>query len=130
MGLTIAGVNLDDMKSALLQEAERKAKNLEKRDQGGRSLTTGKLRSYYKTICSICRKLEEDPNRNDVWIEFYMLKAKVDYDKKRKVVNEEFASFIKEAVDNISKTESVEDLKKFRLFFEAVVGFFPRSTAN
>ena len=129
MGIQIAGIDLDDMKDALLKKAQQKAKELE-RGKFGRSLNTSKLRSYYNSILSISNRLEKEPDNESVWTEFYLLKAKVNYDKQRKVVNDEFVGFITEAVDVISNTKNIDSLKRFRIFFEAVVGFFPRSTSN
>jgi len=123
MGLVIYGVDLDDMKTALTEEAKSKAASFEK------GLNTSKLRQYYQVVSSIYEKMcaRKDSDCNDLWMQFYLLKARSNYDKTRRLVNEEFKRFIESAVDNV-KTK--EDLERFKLFFEAIVGFFPKSTAN
>ncbi len=50
-----------------------------------------------------------------------MLISKAEYAKGRKVAKGEFVDFIKTGV---SKINSKEDLRTFKLLFEAVIGFF------
>ena len=50
-----------------------------------------------------------------------MLISKVEYAKGRKVAKGEFVDFIKNGVARIN---TKEDLKSFKLLFEAVIGFF------
>jgi len=50
-----------------------------------------------------------------------MLISKAEYARGRDVANKEFVDFIKTGV---SKIDSKEDLRIFKLLFEAVIGFF------
>ena len=50
-----------------------------------------------------------------------MLISKVEYAKGRKVAKGEFVDFMK---NGIGKINSKEDLKTFKLLFEAVIGYF------
>jgi len=116
---------LDDMQKALLKEAKEQAKSI-----GQGRVNTSKVRMYYNEILSISNKLREKAGDTNVWYKFYLLKAKSNYDFRRGVVSKEFKDFISSAVDEISEGKDVDKLYKFRLFFEAVVGFFPKNTAN
>ena len=50
-----------------------------------------------------------------------MLNSKVEYAKGRKVAREAFVDFMKKGINEI---KNEEDLKNFKLLFEAVIGFF------
>ena len=50
-----------------------------------------------------------------------MLNSKVEYAKGRKVAKEAFVDFMKKGINEI---KNEEDLKNFKLLFEAVIGFF------
>ena len=50
-----------------------------------------------------------------------MLKSKVAYAKGRKVIKGDFEKFMNEGINAIN---SKEDLKNFKLLFEAVIGYF------
>ncbi len=119
---------LDDMKTALLNVAQEKAQIFE-------DVSPTKLRAYYNEILSLKEKLIHRSDDESLWCKFYLLKAKVNYDNKRKVagkkvISETFKKFIEEAVNTISEKKDICLLEKFCLFFEAVVGFFPKSTTN
>ena len=120
---------LNDMRTALLKEAKEKA------EKEFKEVSPTKLRTYYNEVLALKEKLVHSPNDESLWCKFYLLSAKVSYDTKRKVnkrplVNEYFKNFIQEAVKTISERRDISLLEKFCLFFEAVVGFFPRSTSN
>ncbi len=50
-----------------------------------------------------------------------MLNSKVAYGRSRKVVSDEFQEMMKQCIADV---EEKSDLKTFKLFFEAVIGFF------
>jgi len=128
MKFVISGVNLGDMRTALLEKASEMAEQFKSGE-----MKSSKLRVYYNEVITICEKLARNGSDEEALNKFYLLKAKVNYDKNRKVDNkqlvpEEFARFIEEAVDKISAVEDAGDrlnaVRRFKLFFEAVVGFF------
>ncbi len=124
--------DLEGMRKALLIDAQELARKLEqkedkKKGRGKIELKPTKLRQYYQAIVHIYEQMKEKEQKDNLWIQFYILKAKVRYDYGREMVTELFEDFITSAVENV-KTK--EDLEKFKLFFEAVVGFFPKSTSS
>ncbi|RKY29872.1 MAG: type III-A CRISPR-associated protein Csm2 [Candidatus Omnitrophota bacterium] len=114
------------LKDALTRDAEKIAKDIGEKIFG-KETNPSKVRQYYQVIVRLRDKLKSDSGNASVWNEFYMLKPKAQYDFNRKVINSVFQKFISEAVDKI---DSKEDFERFALFFEAVVGFFPKNTAQ
>jgi CRISPR-associated protein Csm2 len=78
------------------------------------------VRNFYDKILEL---LEDSKNKS--WDEVYpfvkMINSKVAYGVSRKVVSHEFQDMMKECISQIN---SKDDLKIFKLFFEAVIGFY------
>ncbi len=80
-------------------------------------------RNFYEKILEL-----ENKAKNESWenvLPFVkMLNSKVSYGVTRKVVSYEFQDMMTQCISQINKRE---DLTKFKLFFEAVLGFFKGS---
>jgi CRISPR-associated protein Csm2 len=84
-------------------------------------------RNFYDQILI----LEENIKKNDfasVYPFIKMLNSKVAYGVNRKVVSHEFQDMMTQCLDQITNDEKGEQkFKHFKLFFEAVLGFFKGS---
>jgi len=80
-------------------------------------------RNFYEKVLEL-----ESKAKNESWenvLPFVkMLNSKVAYGVSRKVVSSEFQDMMTQCV---SQVNTKEDLTKFKLFFEAVLGFFKGS---
>jgi CRISPR-associated protein Csm2 len=80
-------------------------------------------RNFYEKVLEL-----ESKAKNESWenvLPFVkMLNSKVSYGVSRKVVSIEFQDMMTQC---ISQVNTKEDLTKFKLFFEAVLGFFKGS---
>ncbi len=80
-------------------------------------------RNFYDKVLEL-----ESKAKNEEWSDILpfvkMLNSKVAYGVSRKVVSSEFQDMMTQC---ISQVKTKEDLTKFKLFFEAVLGFFKGS---
>jgi CRISPR-associated protein Csm2 len=80
-------------------------------------------RNFYDKVLEL-----EQKSQNEDWSNVLpfvkMLNSKVAYGVSRKVVSEEFKTMLNMCIKQVN---SKEDLKVFKLFFEAVLGYFKGS---
>ncbi len=80
-------------------------------------------RNFYEKVLELESKVKNESWEN-VLPFVKMLNSKVAYGVSRKVVSSEFQDMMTQCV---SQVNTKEDLTKFKLFFEAVLGFFKGS---
>ena len=101
-------------------KAEEEAKNLT-------AIKTSQLRKFYADVKSLERQWQAASDKDAAFAKILpmikLLKAKSEYALKRKVVPENFKTWIWSHVDSIS---TYKDFSAFLLHFEAVVGFSAR----
>ncbi len=78
------------------------------------------VRNFYDKVLELCERSERE-EWNDIVPFVKMLNSKVAYGRSRKVVSDEFQDMMEQCIANVHKKD---DLKTFKLFFEAVIGFF------
>lgn len=84
--------------------------------------TYTQLRHFYDEVVSLNEKIEEDPSSFDELLPIIkMLNAKAAYAEGRRKVSKEFVTFISESLKQI---KTAKDMKTFKTFFEAVMGFY------
>lgn len=90
------------------------------------SVKSSQLRNFYEKVMELeekAVKLTDDQFREDVLPFVKMLNSKVAYANTRKTVSREFVEMMNQCIGQV---RTVEDLKVFKLFFEAVIGFYPK----
>jgi CRISPR-associated protein Csm2 len=92
----------------------------------GRTKKT-QARNFYDKILELEKK-----TKNESWESVYpfvkMLNSKVAYAANRRVVSLEFQEMMQQALEQIKlNSEGEQKFKNFKLFFEAVLGFFKGS---
>ena len=80
-------------------------------------------RNFYEKVLELEKKAKNE-SWDNVLPFVKMLNSKVAYGVSRKVVSSEFQDMMTQC---ISQVNTKEDLTKFKLFFEAVLGFFKGS---
>ncbi len=84
--------------------------------------TYTQLRHFYDEVVSLNDKIEENPSSfNELLPLIKMLNAKAAYAQGRKKVSKEFVQFISESLKQV---KTPKDMKTFKTFFEAVMGFY------
>lgn len=78
------------------------------------------IRNFYDKVLELCERSERE-EWEDIVPFVKMLNSKVAYGRSRKVVSDEFQDMMEQCIANVHKKD---DLKTFKLFFEAVIGFF------
>lgn len=78
------------------------------------------VRNFYEKVLELNTKVENE-NWENILPFVKMLNSKVAYGVTRKVVSNEFEIMMNKCIEQV-KTK--DDLKIFKLFFEAVLGFF------
>lgn len=81
------------------------------------------LRNFYDKVLELEKRSHKE-EWNEVLPFVKMLNSKVAYAHNREVINCEFQTMINQC---ISQIRNKDDLKTFKLFFEAVLGFFKGS---
>ncbi len=81
------------------------------------------IRKFYDELLSLNQRAKTQ-NWEDVLPFVKMLNSKVSYAKARKVTSEEFVRMISSCVTQVN---TKEELEIFKLFFEAVLGFYKGS---
>jgi len=89
-------------------------------NRGECAVKSTQLRNFYDKVLELYEKSEKE-DFEDILPFIKMLNSKVSYALSRKYVSEEFATFMKQCV---AQVDSKEKLKVFKLFFEAVIGFY------
>ncbi|XPV70420.1 MAG: type III-A CRISPR-associated protein Csm2 [Halarcobacter sp.] len=83
------------------------------------------LRNFYEYIMDLENKLNKNNEDVENIIPFVkMLNSKVSYARSRGVVSKEFQDMMSQCVSLITKENIKDTLLCFKLFFEAVLGFF------
>ncbi len=88
--------------------------------QKGYGLKSTQLRNYYEKVLELYEKSEKD-DFSDILPFVKMLNSKVAYSLGRKLITHNFESMMNQCVRQVNEQK---DLKVFKLFFEAVVGFY------
>jgi len=81
------------------------------------------VRNFYDKVLELESKAKKE-EWEDILPFVKMLNSKVAYGVTRNVVSSEFEDMINQCV---SQVKNIDDLKLFKLFFEAVLGFFKGS---
>ena len=104
--------------------AERIAKDTKKTQKGTKKIQKGtkktQVRNFYNKVLELCERSERE-EWDDIVPFVKMLNSKVAYGRGRKVVSNKFQEMMKQCIADV---EEKSDLKTFKLFFEAVIGFF------
>ena len=101
-------------------EAEKIARDLVGDKPRDPNLKSSQLRKFYMEVKSLEDRIKAEKFEK-VKPLVKMLKVKVNYQKGRKLVPNEFVDFITKCVDNINDED---DFKAFVTHFEAVVGYY------
>ncbi len=84
------------------------------------------IRSFYDKVIELQEKSEgmsDDKYKQEIFPFVVMLKSKVAYAKTRGLVSDTFVNMINQCVDEAT---TVAKMQNFKLFFEAVIGFYPK----
>ncbi len=79
------------------------------------------MRKFYNKVLELNDKAKDIEFKEEILPFVKMLNSKVEYALTRKVASPEFKDMMNQC---IAQVNSKEDLKTFKLFFEAVVGFY------
>lgn len=82
------------------------------------------LRNFYDYILDLENRLKKEQNTKEILAFTKMLNSKVAYARSRGVASNEFQDMMKQCISQIDKDNIEKKLKCFKLFFEAVLGFF------
>lgn len=105
------------------EKAEKIAKKLADKREG---ISTTQYRKFYDKVLELTEKAEGLSNEefNTQILPFVkMIVSKVEYSKTRKHCGEDFVVLMKES---IKKVNSFEELKNFKYFLEAIIGFMQK----
>jgi len=84
-------------------------------------------RNFYDKILDLEKKIKED-DFESVYPFIKMLNSKVAYGVSRRVVSDKFQEMMEQSLQQIENNQDGEQkFKHFKLFFEAVLGFFKGS---
>jgi len=81
------------------------------------------LRRFYNEVRSLADRVKDDASFKRILPLIRMLKAKVAYQKGRRLVPDSFVEFINTCVDEKNLVDKDDFLKGFVKHFEAVVGY-------
>ena len=120
-------INFDYEKNPQLfgKVAEEWAKQLESESRKEVNKSS-QIRQFYDKLLSLYEKsqnIEDNEYSKKVYPFVVMLKSKVAYAKTRKKVSNTFEQMINSCID---QSVSKKNLETFKLFFEAVIGFYPK----
>jgi len=80
------------------------------------------IRNFYEKVLKYHNLVDKKEQTFDEVLPFIkMINAQIEYARGRKTVKGAFGDFMKKGIENIN---SEEELKNFKLLFEAVIGFF------
>ena len=125
--INLPKINFDYEKNPQLfgEVAEKWAKQLEK-ESNKQVNKSSQIRQFYDKLLSL---YEKSQNINDgeyskkMFPFVVMLNSKVAYAKTRKKVSDTFVKMINSCVE---QSTSKKNLETFKLFFEAIIGFYPK----
>ena len=105
------------------------AKNIAKELNDGSKhpdISTTQFRHFYEKILELNEKAE-GLSKDDFEIKVLpfvkLLLSKVQYSKSRKHCGDKFETFMNKSIDNVN---SSEELKNFKYFLEAIIGYMPK----
>jgi CRISPR-associated protein Csm2 len=82
------------------------------------------LRNFYDKVMDLLDQVEKEKKPFEEVLPFVkMLNSKVAYARTRGHVSNEFVEMMNQC---IAQVDSEKSLKTFKLFFEAVIGFYPK----
>jgi len=82
------------------------------------------LRNFYDKVMELLDEVEKEHKPFEEVLPFVkMLNSKVAYAQTRKHVTREFVDMMQQCIKQV---DSPEKLKVFKLFFEALIGFYPK----
>lgn len=85
-------------------------------------LTSSQLRNYYNEVVAIYNKALETKDWKEIQLEFALLKARAAYALRESASKKEaMVAFLQSGVNEV---ESIEDLIKFKYYFEAALCLF------
>lgn len=88
--------------------------------QTGYGLKSTQLRNFYDKVLELYEKSEKEP-LDEVLPFVKMLNSKVAYALGRKLITHNFETLMTQCINQI---QTKEQLKIFKLFFEAILGFY------
>ncbi len=85
------------------------------------------IRRFYDAVLELNEKAQnlasDEQYQKEVYPFVIMLRSKVAYAKSRDLVSDIFVKMINQCV---SESSSIKRMNNFKLFFEAVIGFYPK----
>ena len=92
--------------------------------EGRKAVHSNQLRNFYDKVLELHEKAQK---RRESWEDILpfvrMLNSKVAYAKTRGHVNDDFVEMMTQCIVQV---DSPQKLEIFKLFFEAVIGFYPK----
>jgi CRISPR type III-A-associated protein Csm2 len=86
-------------------------------------ITTTQFRQFYEKVSNLVNEsetVEQKSFRSVVLPQFVLLKSKANYSKERRLASENVVKLFG------NKVNSPEELKNFKLFLEAIIGYMPK----
>lgn len=106
--------------------AEKYSKRLEEEKNHTKNKST-QIRRFYDAVLELNEKAQnlvsDEQYQKEVYPFVIMLRSKVAYAKSRDLVSDTFIKMINQCV---SESSSIKRMNNFKLFFEAVIGFYPK----
>jgi len=106
--------------------AEKYSKRLEEEKSQTRNKST-QIRRFYDAVLELNEKAQnlasDEQYKKEVYPFVIMLRSKVAYAKSRDLVSDTFEKMINQCV---SESSSIKRMNNFKLFFEALIGFYPK----
>ena len=91
-------------------------------DETNCEVKISQIRNFYDKVLELEQKaFKKDIDFNDILPFVKMLNSKVEYAKSRKLINNCFKDMMNKCINQI---DSKDELRVFKLFFEAVIGFY------
>ena len=110
--------------------AKELAKKLEEEAKKSRSKNinnANQIRNFYDKVIELNKKAQncesEEEYKKNIYPFVVMLNSKVAYAKTRNLVSDTFVEMINQCV---KEADSIKKMNNFKLFFEAVIGFYPK----
>ena len=87
---------------------------------------SAQIRRFYDSVLELNEKAQnmtDEVYKKEIFPFVIMLNSKVAYAKSRELVSNSFVKMINQCVE---KAITVKKINNFKLFFEAVIGFYPK----